>query len=32
MHHKVRTALLNAVRGHLSKTGVVTAQGAQHAY
>ena len=39
MRHRVReqlvgqrTALLNALRGHLSEIGVVTAQGAQHAY
>jgi transposase len=27
-----RTALLNALRGHLSEIGLVAAQGAQHAY
>ena len=27
-----RTALVNALRGHLSKIGLVAAQGAQHAY
>ena len=39
MRHRVRellvgqrTALLNALRGHLSEIGVVTAQGAQHTY
>ncbi len=39
MRHRVReqlsgqrTALLNALRGHLAETGVVAAQGAQHAY
>ena len=39
MRHRVReqlvgqrTALLNALRGHLSEIGVVAAQGAQHAY
>jgi transposase len=39
MRHRVReqlsgqrTALLNAVRGHLSEIGVVAPQGAQHAY
>ena len=39
MRHRVReqlvgqrTALLNALRGHLSKIGLVAAQGAQHAY
>ena len=39
MRHRIReqlvgqrTALLNALRGHLSEIGVVTAQGAQHAY
>ena len=39
MRHRVReqlvgqrTALLNALRGHLSEIGLVAAQGAQHAY
>jgi transposase len=39
MRHRVReqlvgqrTALVNALRGHLSKIGLVAAQGAQHAY
>jgi transposase len=39
MRHRVREqlvgqspALLNAMRGHLSKIGLVAAQGAQHAY
>jgi transposase len=39
MRHRVReqlsgqrTALLNALRGHLSETGIVAPQGAQHAY
>jgi transposase len=39
MRHRVReqltgqrTALLNALRGHLGEVGVVAAQGAQHAY
>jgi transposase len=39
MRHRIReqlvgqrTALLNALRGHLSEIGVVTAQGAQNAY
>ena len=39
MRHRVReqlsgqrTALLNALRGHLAEIGVVAAQGAQHAY
>ena len=39
MRHRIReqlvgqrTALLNALRGHMSEIGVVTAQGAQHAY
>jgi transposase len=39
MRHRVReqlvgqrTALINALRGHLSEIGVVAAQGAQHAY
>ena len=39
MRHRVRellsgqrTALLNALRGHLSEIGIVAPQGAQHAY
>ena len=39
MRHRVRellsgqrTALLNALRGHLAEIGIVAAQGAQHAY
>jgi transposase len=39
MRHRVReqlsgqrTALLNALRGHLAEVGVIAAQGAQHAY